>query len=217
MKERSSSRVASWLAQENAKGCRPSAFLRVRLATCRSAFTWRRLRWQASRSPGLQGATECCSLQLTAAGRPPPSLRTVTDPLAGVASVPERRRDQASPSRSHPACPGRFYCQLLISASEPPQGPRGRSAAAVAADGGRADGKGRDAAHGCQRCRQRLRLHVEINPNRVDSALSLSRCCVVSCRVPAGTRRIGPGRLPCATTLGRTLRDRPSRPAYRKL
>jgi len=50
MKERSSSRVASWLAQENAKGCRPSvvsAFLRVRLATCRSAFTWRRLRPQA--------------------------------------------------------------------------------------------------------------------------------------------------------------------------
>ena len=92
-------------------------------------------------------------------------------------------------------------------------GPRGWR---VCAGGGRADGKGRDAAHGCQRCRQRLRLHVEINPNRVDSALSLSQCCLVSCRVPAGTRRIGPGRLPCATTLGRTLRDRPSRPAYRK-
>ena len=59
-----------------------------------------------------------------------------------------------------------------------PAADRGRSAAAVAADGGRADGKGRDAAHGCQRCRQRLRLHVEINPNRVDSALSLSQCCL---------------------------------------
>ena len=98
-----------------------------------------------------------------------------------------------------------------------PAADRGRAAAAVAADGGRSDGKGCDAAHGCQRCRQRLRLHVEINPNRVDSALSLSQCCLVSCRVPAGTRRVGPGRLPCATTLGRTLRDRPSRPAYRKL
>ena len=43
-----------------------------------------------------------------AACRLPPSLRTVADPFAGVASVPERRRDpasQASCLRSYPDCP----------------------------------------------------------------------------------------------------------------
>jgi hypothetical protein len=48
----------------------------------------------------MQGATECCSLQLTAAGRPPPSLRTVAEPLAGVESY----RNPESAGQAHGRC-----------------------------------------------------------------------------------------------------------------
>ena len=61
-------------------------------------------------------------LKFRPALRLPPSLRAVADPTARAASSPERRRDQAFPSRSYPGCPAR--CRFTSTAATSPSAAR---------------------------------------------------------------------------------------------